>query len=109
MVSSCSVNVVRSCFSTNFLEILLIEEPESKRQRACEALVLILTSTVGSSITLFCRKIAVSIEDLEVVGKDDRDVLGRASLDVVGGEQERERDDEAVDELANLGLRWRSV
>lgn len=104
MVSSCSVNVVRSSFSTNLLEIRLIGEAESKRHRACEFVISILTSKVGKRITVFCRKIAVREEDFDASEGVGEGFSGRALFEVGGGERERDRDDESEDSLSNLGL-----
>lgn len=97
MVSSWRVNVVRSSFSTNLLEIRLIEDPESRRQRACEAVPSILTKIVGKSITLFWRKIEVSKDELDVEGvKFER-------IELLAGDGDRDRDDDGLDSFMSFG------
>lgn len=100
MVSSCNVSVVKLYLAANVLEIRLIDEPESSRQRACVVLLSIFTRTVGSKITLFCRKIAVREVEFDA-GLDDEGFLGTIFLGVVGGEGEREED--VAEPLSSLG------
>lgn len=95
----------------NLFEIRLIGEPESNKQRACEVLLFIFTSTVGNKIALFGRKMEVSEVTFDT-GFDDG-FPEAVRFEVVGGESDREREEVEEEDttvsLSNLGCMWRSV
>lgn len=119
MVSSWRVYVVRLSLSTNLFDTRLNDEPESIRQRACDVVVPTLTSTVGSKIVVFWRRISVKDVDLEMVdfrgcllGAEADELRFLAEVDGSGDfVRDRERDLEREDRrsFASRGLTCNKV